>query len=167
MTALSSFVRGSKLVTRVEFRTPTTTGSGDAGSTSLTVADPSGLAVADTFVVEGAGALGADHVTTIAAIAGNVLTLAAALQTTVELTPCGRRVDPDTITFTVKRQTSADAAVAYVYGTAPEATKDSTGVYELALTPGEGVWHVHVQGTGAAYAADETSFEIHHSRVLA
>lgn len=164
---VSSYVRGNKVVVRVEFRTPTTVATGDAGSADLTVADVTGLAVSDTLVVEGAGPLGADHVSTISAIAGNVVTLAAALQTAVEEAPCGRRVDPDTVTFTVKRQTTADTATTYVYGTAAEATRESLGVYLLTIEPGEGNWHVHCQGTGAAYAADEISFEIRHSRVLA
>lgn len=78
----------------------------------------------------------------------------------------GTLTDPTTITFTVKLQDRDSTATAYVYGTDSEVTKASTGIYELSLTPGEGTWHVHVQGTGSVQAADETSFQIEHSMVL-
>jgi hypothetical protein len=41
------------------------------------------------------------------------------------------------------------------------------GVYELRLVPAPGVWRVHVQGTGAAHAADEIAFRIENSGALA
>lgn len=77
----------------------------------------------------------------------------------------GTLTDPATVTYTAKERNGA--ATAYVYGTAPEVTKTATGKYELAFVPAEGSWSVHVQGTGSAYAADEVSFTIDHSRALA
>lgn len=79
----------------------------------------------------------------------------------------GPLTDPSTITFTATKQERNATPTTYVYGVASEVIRVSAGIYELALVPAEGTWHVHVQGTGAAYAAMETSFEIRHSRALA
>lgn len=60
-----------------------TTGSIDSGSTVLTVADGTGFLQAQRVKVSGAGAAGADLTTTIATVAGTVITLAGTAGTTV------------------------------------------------------------------------------------
>lgn len=77
----------------------------------------------------------------------------------------GSLTNPTTVTFTARLR--GETATAYVYGTDPEVTRPSIGVYELEYEPAEGVWAVHVQGTGTAHAADEIEFVIDHSRALA
>ncbi|MCS7007854.1 MAG: hypothetical protein RMM28_10280 [Thermoleophilia bacterium] len=80
----------------------------------------------------------------------------------------GPLTDPTTVTFTARRrfQGVLQAPTSYVYGTDPEVTRPSTGTYKLTFTPAEGTWYVHVQGTGAAHAAAETSFVIEHAEAL-
>lgn len=79
----------------------------------------------------------------------------------------GTLTDPTTVTFTTLLQERDADPTPYVYLTDDEVTREAAGIFELAIIPGEGVWHVHVQGTGACHAAGEISFEIRHSRVLA
>jgi hypothetical protein len=50
----------------------------------------------------------------------------------------------------------AGTETAYVYGTAPEATRESVGVFVLRIqlsTPGS--WFCRVEGTGSVAACDE------------
>lgn len=78
--------------------------------------------------------------------------------------------DPTTITFTARQRTLAgllQAAVAYVFGVAPEVTKVATGIYEFAHVPAPGRWYVHAQGTGAAQGAEKVTYEIDESEALA
>ncbi len=77
----------------------------------------------------------------------------------------GPLTDPAGVVFTTRRQD--DPPVAYTYGSSPEVTRLSVGVYELRFVPAPGVWRVHVQGTGTAYAASEVSFRIAKSGALA
>ena len=60
-----------------------TTGTAVSGSTALTVASPTGFAVGDQVIVTGAGSGGGPLTTTVTAISGNTLTLAAAALTSV------------------------------------------------------------------------------------
>lgn len=75
--------------------------------------------------------------------------------------------DPDTVTFTVRKHERGADTTGYVYGVAGEVSRESAGVYVWALVADDGVWHLHVQGTGACQAAMETSFEVVSSRALA
>lgn len=80
----------------------------------------------------------------------------------------GVLTDPTAVTFTARRRLSGQlqTPTPYAFGTASEVTKVSTGIYELTFTPAEGTWYVHVQGTGAAYAAAEVTFVIEHAEAL-
>lgn len=73
--------------------------------------------------------------------------------------------DPTTVTFTARRR--GDTATSYLYGTAPEVTRVSLGLFRLKFVPAQGTWAVHVQGTGAAYGAEEIEFVIAGSEALA
>lgn len=80
----------------------------------------------------------------------------------------GTLTDPTTVTFTARRRAGGvlEAPTAYVNGSDPEVSNDSTGVFELAFEPEEGTWYVHVQGTGTAHAAAEVSFVVEHAEAL-
>lgn len=85
----------------------------------------------------------------------------------------GVLTNPATVTFTARRRrelgdaASAYAPTAYVFGTDSEVTNPSTGVFVLTFEPAQGTWAVHVQGTGAAYAASEVSFVVDRAEALA
>lgn len=67
--------------------------------------------------------------------------------------------DPTTVVYTARKD-GAGTASTYTYGVEPEVTRVSVGVFELRIVPVPGLWTVHVQGTGAAYAADDIRFRI-------
>ena len=77
----------------------------------------------------------------------------------------GILTDPTTVVYTARR--ADDSPTAYTYGVATQVTRVSAGIFELRIVPASGVWRVHVQGTGAAYAAEEISFKIDKSGALA
>lgn len=77
----------------------------------------------------------------------------------------GTLTDPETVTFTVRQQ-GTSTRTEYDQDAA-EVTNPSVGVWELELEPGAGRWTVHCQGTGAAHAAAEGTFEIPDSGALA
>lgn len=84
----------------------------------------------------------------------------------------GTLTDPTTVVFTATRlnRTASDAGdtpTDYTYGTDPEVTRDSAGIYKFALVPADGRWAVHAQGTGAAYGAAEIEFVVTKSKALA
>lgn len=81
----------------------------------------------------------------------------------------GTLTDATTVTFTARQRLNGvlQTPTEYVAGTDPEATHESTGVYELAFEPGKGTWYVHVQGEGTAHAAAEVSFVVEHAEALA
>ncbi len=79
----------------------------------------------------------------------------------------GTLTNPTAVTFTV-REKEADTPTAYVFGTAAQDTSPSPGIYKLTLVhDAEGIFHVHVAGTGTVKAAAEGTYEILHSRALA
>jgi hypothetical protein len=73
--------------------------------------------------------------------------------------------DPTTVVFSARSRGAAKTD--YTYPASPEATKVSTGIYELTLTPAVGRWWVHAQGTGTAYGSGRVTFEIDESEALA
>lgn len=77
----------------------------------------------------------------------------------------GVLTDPAAVTFTARARGAAKTA--YVFGVASEVTKSSTGIYVFTFVPVIGHWWVHVQGTGAAYAAAELEFDIDDAKALA
>ena len=80
----------------------------------------------------------------------------------------GVLTNPTATTFTARRRLAGklQTPTAYVMGTASEVTNPSIGILVLTFVPAEGTWYVHVQGTGAAYAAGEVSFVIEHAEAL-
>ena len=85
----------------------------------------------------------------------------------------GVLTDPTDVIFTARRrrepgdQPSAYAPTVYEFGTDPEATRESLGIFRLTLEPSEGTWAVHVQGTQAAHAAGEIAFVVDRAEALA
>ncbi|MHB1701134.1 MAG: hypothetical protein ACYCSN_13570 [Acidobacteriaceae bacterium] len=67
----------------IPYTVTNTTGSITAGSSTLTVASAGSMASGQSILVVGAGQYGGDLLTTISAVAGTTITLAAAAQTTV------------------------------------------------------------------------------------
>lgn len=81
----------------------------------------------------------------------------------------GTLTDPTTVVFTARRR--GDTPTPYTYGTDPEVTRVSAGIFELALdhtaSDQVGDWCVHAQGTGDAHAADDIDYKILPSGALA
>lgn len=77
--------------------------------------------------------------------------------------------DPTTVTFKVRAPSvvSDTGEVSYVYGTAPEVTKQGTGIYILTLTLNEsGVWRYRAEGGGALVSAEDGALNCLMSAVL-
>ncbi len=74
--------------------------------------------------------------------------------------------DPTTITARVKKP---DGTVTVsVYGTDVALVKDSVGNYHIDVdATASGTWRYRFEGTGAAKAAEEGTFIVERSRVLA
>jgi hypothetical protein len=71
--------------------------------------------------------------------------------------------DPASIVWTVKRLTPLPAGTAetFTYGTDPEATRLSTGVYQLVYTvTAAGTYAVKAQGTLSPEVAEEIQFAV-------
>lgn len=69
----------------------------------------------------------------------------------------GLVIDPDTIECDVKPPSKA--SVAYVFGTAPQIARTSTGVYVLQLDiNAAGTWLVYVKSTGQGKTAGVYTF---------
>lgn len=87
----------------------------------------------------------------------------------------GVLTDPTTVVFTArKRKQAGDVAAAYAPTTYTFPTAEvartpgvAVGSYDFTFLPGEGTWAVHVQGTGAAYAAGEVAFVVDRAEALA
>lgn len=72
----------------------------------------------------------------------------------------GTPTDPTTVTF--KATSPAGTTTSYVYGTAAEVTKTSTGVFKLLLAPGAaGPWQYAAIGTGAVAKSEVIRFTVH------
>ena len=87
----------------------------------------------------------------------------------------GVLTDPTTTVFTArKRKQQGDAPSAYAPTTYTFPTAEvqrtpgvPTGSFDFTFLPAEGTWAVHVQGTGAAYAAGEVVFVVDRAEALA
>lgn len=136
-----------------------TVGSIDAGKTALTVRDASGYAASDPILVRAAGPAGADLVTTVNSVAGNVLTLAAAAAATVLEQRVGK---PTAATATVSVRKPDGSSVT----PAPTASSPQTGKYVATVDPDQaGDWWYRVAFTGAIKAAAEGLFLVLPRRV--
>ena len=89
------------------------------------------------------------------------------LRATATFTVDGVATDPSGVTFKT-RQIPSGAEVDYVYGTAPEVTRLSPGVYRFqrVIQPSDplGTYALGAIGTGACYANREDIFAIIASR---
>jgi len=159
------YSEGDQVKIEVFAVTPHTLGTVLAGSTQLTVADPSGLANGDPFVVAGAGPEGAHLVTTIAApLVGNVVTLAAAAGTGVKAAVCGKRVDPTSVTFRVKPPTGA---ISVKVAPDPSITNPLVGKWIHTYDPaGSGTHWWRCEGTGAAKGVARGSFVVDDDEIV-
>lgn len=74
----------------------------------------------------------------------------------------GVETDPTTVTLKVKTPSAVSAS--YVYGTAPEVTREGAGVYvgAIPLTEG-GNWVYRWEGTGTAPGAEPGGFSVRAS----
>lgn len=149
------------------FLRPHTEGSILAGEVALTVVDPTGLLSSDPVFLEGAGPVGSDLVTTIASIAGNVVTLATAAGTSVELARFGKRVNPTTLEFKVKRPPRAGGSTDTYTQASPEVTNPLVGRWELLYSPAShGTYKWAGKGTGTAAGRDVDSFTVERDEIL-
>lgn len=83
---------------------------------------------------------------------------------TVFADSAGTAFDPDVVTFRIKEP--GTAAVAYVYNTDAEVTKNGTGDYTCTIdVETEGRWYYRVEGTtgGVNRGADEGEFIVKDS----
>lgn len=68
--------------------------------------------------------------------------------------PAGAVTNPATVTFKVINPTGPASQTSYVYGTATEVTRPSTGVYVLTLKYTiSGTWEIRCEGTGTVEEA--------------
>lgn len=75
-------------------------------------------------------------------------------------TEAGAATDPQTVTY--KATSPAGTTTSYVYGTASEVTKTSTGIYKLLLTLGSaGPWQFAAIGTGAVQKSEAINVVVH------
>jgi len=153
------YVEGNQVKIVVYSLTPHTRGVITAGSTQLTVADPTGFLNADPFFVENAGPEGGDLVTTIAAPpAGNVLTLAAAAAAGVKAAVVGKRADPTSAVFKVKRPNGTLDTFTNPHA---QISNPLIGKWILTYDPpvsGNGTYWWRFEGTGTAKGAVSGSF---------
>jgi hypothetical protein len=72
----------------------------------------------------------------------------------------GTLTDPTTLTVHLQR--SGAASTSYVYGTAPEVTRSTTGTFAFAVPTiaGAGYHQIRVVATGAVAAAEQTKFNV-------
>lgn len=77
----------------------------------------------------------------------------------------GTIADPTALTVTVRRET--DVAVVYTYGTSPELTKSTVGVYKLAVPvfTTSGWRYVKATATGTNAASEQTAMFVQTSNV--
>lgn len=162
---LDQYEEGNQIVSRAIFATPHTLCSTVKDSANVLARDVTGFANGNAVVVFGAAPLAGHLFTTITAIVGNTITLAAAPAQTLRETELGRLATPGVVTFTARKADGTPTP--YVVGTAPEATLVSVGIYELRLVNDEGDWLVDVQGTTPAYGADNDGYRIRRSRARA
>lgn len=158
------YFEGNRVKVEVWSLTPHTLGVIAAGSPALTVADPAGLVNADPYFVAAAGPETGHLVTTIASISGNLLTLSAAAAESVKRAMCGKRVDPSTQVFRVKRPdntidifTAPNAAIA----------NPLIGKWVLSYDPATDGWYTwRFEGTGTAFGAVEGAFHVKSSQIV-
>lgn len=162
------YVEGNQVKVKAWFLTPHTIGTCQAGSAQVTVADTTGLAGGNAVVLAGAGPENLHLVTTIASIAGQVVTLSLAATTPVRWAVFGKLTDPSTVTFTVEEPPPSGALVTKVH---PDAaiTTPQPGIYILTYDPpvsGDGTYTARVASTGTAKGAAELEFRVKSSRIV-
>lgn len=68
--------------------------------------------------------------------------------------PTGVLTNPSSVVFLVINPTGPASQTSYVYGTAPEVTRPTTGVYVLTLTfTISGTWEIRCESTGTVKEA--------------
>lgn len=158
MSAPTVYDRGDDVILRFVWTTLETRGAIQAGATALLVEDPAGYAQDDPILVEGAGPLGSDLVTTVAAIAGHTITLEAEADTSVGRAEVGKLTNPTGPAGKVLKPngTTATVVVAAV----------SVGIWEGTFAPDESGEHWYSgTGTGPAKARGERNFLVAEPRV--
>jgi hypothetical protein len=155
-------MEGNSVKVVVYTLTPHTLGSIRAGQQTLIVRDADGFADSDPVLVEGAGALGGDLLTSISAVSGNTITLADAARESVSRARVGRRVDPSTAEFKLKRP---DGTIDTFTHPDPAIAHPVAGKYVLTYTPPpsplrHGLYLVRFVGTGVAAGAEELAFRL-------
>lgn len=98
---------------------------------------------------------------------GTAISIVEEFATVDPLTELSVAADPTTVTFTVEAPDAS--SVSYVFGVASEVTNPEVGTYVLRLVPPlqSGVYAYRVAGTGAVEAADEGTFTVTPSGVVA
>jgi len=161
------YTEGDQVKIVIYSLTPHTRGVIAAGAVALTVADPTGFLNGDQFFVENAGPEGGDLVTTIAAVpAGNVLTLAAAAAVGVKRAVVGKRADPSTAEFKVKRPSGTIDTFTNPHA---QIANPLVGKWVLTYDPpvsGNGTYWWRFVGTGTAKGAIEGSFVMRDSEIV-
>lgn len=161
------YTEGNRIKLTAWFLAPHTRGSVVAGSTAVTVVDPTGFAAGDPVFLEGAGPEGGDLVTTIATVAGNVVTLVDAASNSVDLSRFGKRITPTAITFRVKQPPRAGGSIEVFVVPDAQITNPVTGKYVLEYTPpSHGTYRWRSEGTGTAVGAEEDSFVVERSEIV-
>jgi len=137
--------------------TSPTVGTIQAGTVLLEVADAAAYGGGNPILVEGAGAVGADHVTTVASVSGNTVTLTDPADTSVVHAVVGKPTNA-TVTLTVRLPDGTTAA--------PTPANLATGRYRGIYSPtlaGEHWWRLNA--TGTAVTAGERAFQVRARRV--
>jgi len=156
------FVEGNLIKVVVYTLTPHTLGSIRVGETVVRVRDETGFVTSDPVLVEGADWLGGDLETTIASLSGNAVTVAEAAGETMSHKVFGKRVNPSTAQFKVKRPNATIDT--YTHPTAA-ISNPVAGKFVLTYAPPagaqrHGLYLVRFISTGTAESASEISFRL-------
>jgi hypothetical protein len=137
-----------------------TRGTVDRGGVLLTVEDTTGYADGNPILVQGAGPLGSDLLTTIVQITGSVITLTAAATTLVQRARVGK---PTNATTSVCRVRKPDQSFVTPD---PTVSNPSPGVYTATVDPDlAGDWYYRFVFTGTAKTAGQQRFVVAEQRV--
>lgn len=156
------FLEGNLVKATVYTLTPHSIASIRADELVALVRDVGSFVPSDPVLVEEAGALGGDLETTISSIAGNDVTLAAAAHETVSRKRFGRRTNPSTATFKVKRP---DGTIDTIVHPHADIANPIAGKFVLTYTPPaganrHGLYLVRFVSTGTAACAEEGTFTL-------
>lgn len=92
----------------------------------------------------------------------NTYDIGDAVRCSITFAVSGTATDPTTVTARVKTPTGTINS--YVYGVDSALVKDGIGTYHLDVYPNvAGTWAYRFEGTGAAWSATETTFNVRGS----